>query len=227
MKTERQCAFRDRSSGLQCEAQACVGRRYCKVHGNGKKSLTQRPDSRRFKAMRYSRFLGKRLADHVQSITSPESEVTSLKDELAILRGLACDSLALYEAASSSDDPANVLRAGELVKDAMREVRDMVSALVRVEKDTKATLDAVTVNNLIHQTVRVFEGVLDQFSDAITVDPKLIANEVARRIEKEVVITNTDLEREEFIKVDDLRLPLEERRKLLAAVREAQHAEAQ
>lgn len=217
MLTWKKCKARIRRTGTECPYPALPGRNFCRNHCRGKRQIDQ-PNLKRFGKMRYSKYIGEALSERVERLDS--SKLACLRDELAIMRALACDSLALYDAASTIADPdgrtAAVMRAGELVKDAMREVRDMCIAAAKLEVEEAATIDAADMNVIVHQLTRIIDKVLYDYRDEMSIDPKTIADDIAKRFKH--VKAERDMP-EGVVSVDSLKLPLEDRKALLSAIR--------
>ena len=139
---------------------------------------------------RYGKYLGESLKARVEALEAENSPVKSLHDELELTRTLVGDACALYEAALESKSPSAVITAGEILRNALNEVRDMTLALCRVEAESGATLDAATARRIAVQMATIVDRELrTAFDNGAFVegyDPTRLIIRVADAVDNEI-----------------------------------------
>jgi len=138
----------------QCERYALKDSNYCSFHGG------RRADKHRVRIDHlpkfYSKRLGPTLTARLEELTgAAPSEQLSLLEELSLMRVLAGDTVALYDAAVGTEKTELVANAGMLLRDALRQVADMCEKAARVDALAKDKISIHHLSFVVNQIVRI------------------------------------------------------------------------
>ena len=158
----RQCQARSHVTGKRCRLWALRGRRTCKFHGGRTGGVAYR---RRKLAGFYSKYLGPRLSERVADmLVKTHDEQVSLYEELAVARAAACEALALAqplfdpEKAKELKTETRALMV-QTLNQAMNNVKELVLAASRIEKDAEDKVSVKVVNLVVQQIVMTINEV--------------------------------------------------------------------
>jgi len=153
-RNRRQCE-KIRACGLRCRKDAHYGTNVCVTHGarrrisdcgiNGKLRVLPRF---------YRKVLSHTLLEAVQAqLEYDTSEQLSLLEELAIMRALASNTLTLYAKAEETTNPEAMMSASLLVRDALKEIRDLCESASRVENSRKDVITPLALRSIVQQII--------------------------------------------------------------------------
>lgn len=141
-------------------------------------------------SLSYTPYLGKTLRERVERFRKRRVE---LDEEVAIMRAIACESLAAYELTLNnidklSDDKRLILlgAANALVVSALNQVRDMAVAAHRVSQSRDA-YDPIEIQQLIFKVVKVIDVELERNTPQLVnagLDPRIFIQNVTRVIDE-------------------------------------------
>ena len=160
----RQCRANSQVTRVRCRRWALRTSNYCQFHGGRRTNIYSRTGKRRLPVV-YSKFLGPKLAERVEELLAqPHAEQVSLYNELAIARSSACEALKL--ASPLFDDKLSDKLPAELkalmiqtLGTAMGEVKDLVLAASRLEKEAGDKVSLKVVNLIVMQIVLAINDV--------------------------------------------------------------------
>ena len=193
---KKQCAGFSQTTKRRCRKFAMKGLGWCKTHRLGVRNTasTRAVIARRIKALKYSGFMGRTLQERVDRLAEDLKPAESLRDELDLMRALAIDAMQLYSMSDAVTDPEKAaemkLRAGDHVKDALNQIRDMAHAMVRIENMSREASDIAMIGNLANQFVQCVDRVLFDH-DGESMDAQLLADEITKQIRQSVVLEST------------------------------------
>lgn len=170
----RQCQARSRVTGRRCRRWALRGRRTCQFHGGRSGGISHR---RKKLAGFYSKYLGPKLSERVAELMAKtHDEQVSLYEELAVARATACEAMALaqplFDPEKSSElKPETRALMVQTLNQAMNNVKELVLAASRIEKDAEDKVSIKVVNLVVQQIVMTINEVCGtdnvQLCDAI------------------------------------------------------------
>jgi len=141
--------------------------------------------------MKYSKYLGQALGERIQKLQEDPKPSESLRDELDLMRALACDALIMYQMSDEIEDPLKQDQAravaSEYVREALKEVSQMALAMVRVERESQHAADMVFLTNVAKQLTDTVSKVLTDHRHHLTVDPEVIALELQDKVHAIVI----------------------------------------
>ena len=150
----RQCHARSSMTGRRCRRWALVTSDYCQFHG-GRRSV-QRGYYQLSSV--YSKYLGPKLSARVNDLLKrPHVEQVQLYEELAIARSTACEALKLAqplfdERGDKLTSETRVLMM-QTLNEAMDNVKELVLACSRIEKDSADKVSIKVLNLVVNQIV--------------------------------------------------------------------------
>jgi len=139
----------------------------------------------------YSKFLGPKLSKRVNELLSkPHSEQVALYDELAIARSTACEALKLASPlfdseASEKFPPETKALMMQTLQQAMDNVKEMVLACSRIEKDSADKVSIKVLNLVVNQVVLAVHDVCGE-------DNATLAEAIAHAIDDRVRLPIND-----------------------------------
>ena len=149
----RRCQARSMHTRQQCNKWALKGSKYCQFHG-GRNALARKGYGlTRF----YTRELGPTLKQKLEELTDkPHHEQLTLYEELAIARVQAMQALKMAEPALEGKDLKPETRAlcFSVLNDAMENVKEMVLAASRIEKEADDKVSIKVLDLFVLQITR-------------------------------------------------------------------------
>lgn len=151
----RRCHARSGRTHRRCGRWALVTSNYCQYHGGRRSHL---PTLRKMPGF-YSKYMGPKLAQRVREILSrPSSEQVSLYQELALARTNVAETLKLYEVLLDPEQSAKLtvdtrVAIMSAMREAMDQVREMVTACAKIEKDAQDKVSMPVVNLVVQQII--------------------------------------------------------------------------
>jgi len=161
----RQCRANSQVTRVRCRRWALRTSNYCQFHGGRRaQAIYCRTGKRRLPVI-YSKFLGPKLSERVRELLDkPHDEQISLYQELAIARANACEALKLAsplydEELSEKLTPEIKSLMISTLSTAMTEVKDLVLAASRLEKEAGEKVSLKVVNLIVMQIVLAINDV--------------------------------------------------------------------
>jgi len=153
---ERQCRARSRVTRERCKRWALRTSNYCQFHG-GRRSTQILNRTGRFRLPGfYSKYLGPKLSERVKDLLNrPHDEQVALYEELAIARAAACEAIKLSQPLFEGGQVNEVTKSLmiQTLESAMSNVKDLVLAASRLEKDAEDRISMKVVNLIIMQII--------------------------------------------------------------------------
>jgi len=160
---ENQCQAKSQRTRVRCRRWAWVGSNYCQFHGGRRAAAVYCRTGKRRLPTFYSKYLGPKLRERVEELLlKPHDEQVSLYEELAIARANACEALNLarpmFDDPSSLTDETKALIISTL-STAMDNVKDLVLAASRLEKEAGDKVSLKVMNLIVMQIVLAINDV--------------------------------------------------------------------
>lgn len=199
----RRCKGRSRVTGERCRCWASKNANYCKFHG-GRRKVYSNKNYKGVKHLRYSKYLGKTLREHVEAAAGARESLIELRDELGLMRALAGKAIGMYEIASQrpveeysspQEKAACTARASELLVNCLNQVRDMALAAHRIEQ--RDSLGSDSLNAIIIQMTNAIDYKMRDIEDPLRdagIDPEKLVNSIADYFKSEMKIHKGQLE---------------------------------
>jgi len=190
---KNQCKAKSQVTRVRCRRWALRTSEYCQFHGGRRAAhIYSRTGKRRLPVI-YSKFLGPKLAERVEELLEqPHAEQVSLYNELAIARSAACEAIKL--ASPLFDEKQSVKLTDDLkalmiqtLGTAMREVKDLVLAASRLEKEAGDKVSLKVVNLIVMQIVLAI-------NDVCGAENLGLAEAIARAIDERVRLPLNSIE---------------------------------
>lgn len=188
---ERQCQSKSRKTRRRCKRWALTGSNYCQFHGGRRAaSLYCRTGKRKLPNF-YSKYLGPKLSERVRELLdAPHDEQVSLYQELALARSNACEALKLAQPLydeSCADKLTPELRSLMIstLNDAMSNVKDLVLAASRLEKESADKVSIKVINLIVMQIIMAI-------NDVCGTENVAIAEAIAKAIDDRVRLPIND-----------------------------------
>ena len=178
---ERRCK-RIRSNGLQCGKWAMVGYDVCRTHGGNARKSNIKKRMHVF----YAAVLGDTLTERIKDLIEAP-DVMTLREELALMRHAASNTVKLYAVACASGKEEAVLAAGALMADALKQVADMCERAARVESQGDDKISVMHIQVIVNQITRIAHRVLGE-------EHLALAQEFERLVRTEVRLPKTGVE---------------------------------
>lgn len=188
---ERQCKAKSQRTRVRCRRWALVGSNYCQFHGGRRAAAIYGRTGKRRLPIFYSKFLGPKLTKRVNELmNSPHDEQVSLYQELAVARSNACEALILArplydETTADTLTPEIKSLMIQTLSQAMSEVKDLVLAASKLEKESGDKVSLKIVNLIVMQIVLAVNDVCG--SEHLD-----IAEAIARAIDERVRLPIND-----------------------------------
>ena len=162
---KNQCKAKSQVTRVRCRRWALRGSKYCQFHGGRRATQFYGRTGKRRLPVVYSKFLGPKLAERVEELLEqPHAEQVSLYNELAIARSAACEALKLAsplfdekQAAKLTPDLKSLMI--QTLGTAMGEVKDLVLAASRLEKEAGDKVSLKVVNLIVMQIILAINDV--------------------------------------------------------------------
>ncbi len=160
-----QCKAKSQRTRQRCRRWALVTSDYCQFHGGRRAAALYCKTGKNRLPRFYSKFLGPKLKERVEELlNAPHDEQVSLYEELAIARSNACQALKLAQ--PLFDDDLKVELAEETkslmiqtLGQAMGEVKELVLAASKLEKEASDKVSLKVVNLIVMQIVLAINDV--------------------------------------------------------------------
>ena len=179
---ENQCRAKSRVTRLRCKRWALRGSHYCQFHGGRRAAQVYNKTGQRRLPGFYSKYLGPKLSQRVKELLdTPHDEQVSLYQELAIARANACEALKLSTPlfdGTKLDDSTKALIISTL-GEAMKNVKDLVLAASRLEKDAEDKVSMKVVNLIVMQ-------IIIAINEVCGTEHIIIAEAIAKAIDNKV-----------------------------------------
>lgn len=160
-----QCRAKSQVTRRRCRRWALRGSRYCQFHGGRRAvQIYCRTGERRLPNF-YSKYLGPKLSERVRQLLDvPHDEQVSLYQELAVARASACEALQLAqplfdEKLSKKLDLETKSLIISTLGAAMSNVKDLVLAASRLEKEAGDKVSMKVINLIVMQIVLAINDV--------------------------------------------------------------------
>lgn len=156
---ENQCRSKSQRTRQRCRRWALRGSQYCQFHGGRRAAALYAKTGKRRLPSFYSKYLGPKLSERVKELLDqPHDEQISLYQELAIARATAAEALKL---AQPLWDEKQAAKLNEVTKSlmiqtlgqAMNEVKDIVLAASKLEKEAGDKVSMKVINLIVMQIV--------------------------------------------------------------------------
>ena len=174
----RQCHARSQRTRRRCRRWALVGVDYCQFHG-GRRALYYKTGKKRLPTF-YSKYLGPKLKKRVEELLkTPHDEQVSLYEELALARSMACEALALAAPVFENGNdltPETRAKAVQVLGAALENVKDLVLAASRLEKDSADKVSLKVLHLVVPYTLIL--------ADPMWKEREIIAKFLANRFER-------------------------------------------
>ena len=187
-----QCKARSQVTRKQCRRWALRGSDYCQFHGGRRAAAIYCKTGKRKLPNFYSKYLGPKLSEQVKELMDrPHDEQVSLYSELAIARATACQALKLaqpiYEEDKSSKKLTPELKALILstLQDAMDNVKGLVLAASKLEKESGEKVSIKVINLVVMQIIMAI-------NDVCGTENMAIAEAIAQAIDERVRLPLND-----------------------------------
>lgn len=190
----RRCKGRNRELDRQCTKWAMRGADYCASH-RGRRQL----GSNRM-ANRYARFLGPKLKDAVEAFQNSEDKQEQLRihDEIAVMRGLLQEQIAMAQAALDAKDVTDATKnlAIEVMRMGLNNVAELCAKAAQIEKNLSDKISVDHLNFVIQQLCKII-------SDETKEQPA-IADRILERFDNDVQLPCADVKTNQkiLVKVD-------------------------
>lgn len=162
---ENQCRAKSQRSRQRCKRWALRGSGYCQFHGGRRaQALFARTGQRRLPGF-YSKHLGPKLSERVKELLDqPHDEQVSLYQELAVTRATACEALKLCQPLYDEKlvkklTPETKSLMIQTLGQAMSNVKDLVLAASRLEKEAGDKVSMKVINLVVMQIVLAINDV--------------------------------------------------------------------
>ncbi len=162
---KNQCKANSQRTRVRCRRWALVGSEYCQFHGGRRAAaLYCRTGKNRLPGV-YSKFLGPKLKDRVEELLKrPHDEAVNLYEELAVARAIACEALRLAQPLFDDDQelkltPQTKALMIQTLGQAMDEVKDLVLAASKLEKEAGDKVSLKVMNLIVMQIVLAINDV--------------------------------------------------------------------
>ena len=161
-----QCKAKSQRTRQRCRRWALVTSEYCQFHGGRRAAVFYCKTGKNRLPRFYSKFLGPKLKERVEELlNAPHDEQVSLYEELAIARSNACQALKLAQPLFDDDDLKGKLTDEikslmiQTLGQAMGEVKDLVLAASKLEKEAGDKVSLKVVNLIVMQIVLAINDV--------------------------------------------------------------------
>lgn len=160
-----QCRTKSQVTRRRCRRWALRGSGFCQFHGGRRAAAIYCKTGQRRLPSFYSKYLGPKLSERVKELLdSPHEEQVSLYQELAVARASACEALKLAQplfdekqAEKLSPETKSLIVA--TLGQAMTNVKDIVLAASRLEKEAGDKVSMKVVNLIVMQIVLAINDV--------------------------------------------------------------------
>ncbi len=150
-------------SRKRCGRWALVTSDYCEFHG-GRRSTHSKTGKRRLPSY-YSKYLGPKLKDRIEELLNkPHDEQVALYEELALARATAAEALLLaaplWDGTQSEKlNPDVRALMVQTLSQAMNNVKDLVLAASRIEKEAGDKVSIKVINLIVLQIISAINDV--------------------------------------------------------------------
>jgi len=153
---ENQCRAKSKVTRKRCKRWALRTSKYCQFHGGRRAAQVYNKTGQRRLPGFYSKYLGPKLSERVKELLdTPHDEQVSLYQELAIARANACEALKLSQPLFDGTKINNETKALIIstLGEAMKNVKELVLAASRLEKDQEDKVSMKVVNLIVMQII--------------------------------------------------------------------------
>jgi len=188
---KNQCQAKSQRTRVRCKRWALRGANNCQFHGGRRAAALYCKTGRRKLPSFYSKYLGPKLSDKVKELLDvPHDEQVSLYQELAIARANACEALKLAQPLYNDDATSKLtpeLRSLMIstLRDAMSNVKDLVLAASKLEKEAGDKVSIKVINLIVMQIIMAI-------NDVCGTENVVIAEAIARAIDERVRLPLND-----------------------------------
>lgn len=161
----RQCRSLSQVTRLRCKRWALRGSNHCQFHGGRRAASIYCKTGRRRLPGFYSKYLGPKLSERVRELLdAPHDEQVSLYQELAVARASACEALRLAQPLfddrqSAKLSPETKSLIIQTLGQAMSNVKDVVLAASRLEREAEDKVSMKVINLVVMQIVLAINDV--------------------------------------------------------------------
>lgn len=182
----RRCQHKAKGTGERCKKWALRDARFCRSHrGRYDQRLQREGESNVDPRMFYKRHLRQTMRDALQeALDQDPSEQIQLYEELALCRMSAGQAVALWDAATAAYEAADeerkgkfldaTLMAGDVMRSALREVRDTAEKISTMQVRTKGYISVHDLQHWVNSlVVCVYRACGDNEDIAIAIEQNI------------------------------------------------------